>query len=69
MDSFTLAGDVTSLCLDEYGLETVGRTLDYEPKLMPVFRHVCIRKEWLVREFVCVCMHELDRQERKKERF
>jgi hypothetical protein len=60
MDTFTPAVDVTSLCFDEYGLRAVGRTLDYKPELMPIFRHICICKEWLIREFVYVRMNELD---------
>ena len=59
MESFTLAVDVASLCFDEYGHRAVGGTLDYKPELMPIFCHICIRKEWLVREFVCACMNKL----------
>ena len=51
-DGLTRAVDLAPLCFDKYRLRTVGVTLDYEPELMPVLGHICIRKEWLVYELI-----------------
>jgi hypothetical protein len=52
-DSFLVTGNYPALSFDKYGLRTRGRPLYDKTKLMPIFGHVCIRKQWLIGIFVC----------------
>ena len=42
-----------ALSFDKDGLRTVGWPLHDKTELMPVFRHVRIRKQWLITIFIC----------------
>ena len=52
-DTFLDTGNYPALSFDKYGLRTMGWPLHDKTELMPIFRHVCIRKQWLIGIFVC----------------
>jgi hypothetical protein len=52
-DIFLVAMDYPALRFDKYGLRTIGRPLHDKTKLMPILRHIRIRKQRLITIFVC----------------